>query len=184
MRVAVICHERTGALEGNTMDGHVWHLAQVKPNAYRIAQRNLERQGFSVFNPLQDLTRKTRGQFVTRPLPLFPGYLFVCFDPLSGGYRQVNATLGISRLVSFGERPAEVPGDLIAALMSRCDAQGRMVQPAEVQAGDRVRFVKGPFADFVATIDSIESDRRIWVLMDLLGRDTRISIERGGWQLA
>ena len=50
-----------------------WFLAQMKPNSHDIANRNLTRQGFETFLPLQEETRRTRGRFVTRRRPLFPG---------------------------------------------------------------------------------------------------------------
>ena len=60
--------------------GTRWFLAQCKPNSHNVAKRNLVRQGFSVFLPLQETTRRARGRFVTQMRPLFPGYLFVVLN--------------------------------------------------------------------------------------------------------
>jgi len=43
--------------------------------------------------------------------------------------------------------------------------------------GDAVRLASGPFADFVATVEMIAPDRRIWVLLDLMGRTARVAVE-------
>ena len=104
--------------------GTTWFLAQLKPNSAAIAERNLKRQGFRTFLPLQEQTRQRYGRFVTVLQPLFPGYIFVAFDPSKGGWRAINATLGNTRLVSFGKDPAPVPLDLISQLMLRCDRSG------------------------------------------------------------
>ena len=82
-----------------------WFLAQFKPNSHRIAERNLIRQGFQTFRPLQEETRRARGTFTTRMLPLFPGYLFVAFDIGKDGWRKVNSTYGITRIVTLGNAP-------------------------------------------------------------------------------
>jgi transcriptional antiterminator RfaH len=82
--------------------GTRWFLAQCKPNSHHVAERNLARQGFAVFLPLQEETKRARGRFVTRMRPLFPGYLFVALDIRQGLWRAVNSTLGITRLVSLG----------------------------------------------------------------------------------
>ncbi|MEL7091888.1 MAG: hypothetical protein AAFN94_09155 [Pseudomonadota bacterium] len=35
---------------------------------------------------------------------------------------------------------------------------------------------RGAFAGFVATVDQIAPDQRVWVLLDLMGRKSRVSI--------
>ena len=48
-----------------------WFLAQFKPNGHRIAERNLNRQGFRTFLPLQEETRRQRSKFTTTLRPFF-----------------------------------------------------------------------------------------------------------------
>jgi transcriptional antiterminator RfaH len=43
--------------------------------------------------------------------------------------------------------------------------------------GDRVTFAQGPFANFVATIESLAPDRRVWVLLDLMGQQARVAVQ-------
>ena len=154
-----------------------WFLAQFKPNSHYIAESNLSRQGFETFLPLQEETRRKRGTFTTQMLPLFPGYIFVALDILQGHWRTVNSTYGISQLVSLGRKPKPVPDDLIDQLMLRCDREGKLIPPKDFEPGDQVLLNKGPFTNFVATIDSIAPDQRIWVLIDIIGRQTRVGID-------
>ncbi|MCB1336340.1 MAG: transcriptional activator RfaH [Maritimibacter sp.] len=153
-----------------------WFLAQVKPNSVNIAKRNLERQGFATFLPTAEETRKRGSRFVTAERPLFPGYIFVAFDVAEGLWRAVNSTAGITRLVSFGREPAPVPRDLVDQLMRRCEASGRLIPAEALREGDRVRVTKGPFADFVAEIETIAPDRRVWVLIEIMGGQTRMAV--------
>lgn len=153
-----------------------WLLAQFKPNSHRIAERNLQRQGFRTFLPLQQETRRERGRFTTRSRPLFPGYLFVAFDPRKGGWSAVNSTYGITRLVSFGAAPVAVPPDLVSELMQRCDAKGMLLPPPVLKPGDQVTMTRGPFADFAATVAELAPDQRVWVLLELMGRETRVAV--------
>jgi len=39
-----------------------------------------------------------------------------------------------------------------------------------------VRLASGPFANFVARIDDIAPDQRVWVLMDIMGRQTSMAV--------
>ncbi|MDD7971973.1 transcription termination/antitermination protein NusG [Roseinatronobacter alkalisoli] len=154
-----------------------WFLAQIKPNSHRIAERNLARQGFRTFLPLHEETKRARGKFRTQQSPLFPGYVFVEFDLSHGSWRTVNSTYGITRLVSFGNAPTPVPLDLVNQLMLRCNRDGRLVPPKLLKPGDQVTLTKGPFANFVATIEQVAPDRRIWVLMDIMGGQTRVAVD-------
>lgn len=156
--------------------GTCWFLAQLKPNCANIADKNLKRQGFNTFLPTQEETRKRNGKFITAIRPLFPGYIFVAFDVARGFWRSVNSTYGVTRLVSFGNEPTVVPPDLVAQLMQRCDENGRLLPPKRLQTGDKVTVTKGPFADFVAEVENIAQDRRVWVLMEIMGGQTRVAI--------
>jgi transcriptional antiterminator RfaH len=154
-----------------------WFLAQLKPNCARIAEKNLKCQGFRTFSPQEEATKQRRGKFVTLLQPLFPGYIFVAFNTALGGWRSVNSTYGVTRLVSFGKEPTPVPLDLVARLMLRCDPSGRLLPPKSLKPGDQVRTTSGPFANFVAEVEKTAPDRRVWVLMDLMGGLKRVAVD-------
>ncbi len=156
--------------------GTSWFLAQLKPNCVNIAQQNLKRQGFKTFLPIEEETRQRNGKFVTATRPLFPGYIFVAFDAVQGHWRAVNSTHGVTRLVSFGKEPAEVPLNLVSQLMLRCDAQGKLLPPKLLKPGDQVLLTKGPFANFTAEVEKITPDRRVWVLMEIMGAQTKVAV--------
>lgn len=153
-----------------------WFLAQLRPNCAQIAERNLGRQGIESFLPVEDQTRQRNGRFVTVTAPVFPGYIFVALDAAQGLWRKVNSTYGITKLVSFGVEPSQVPTSLVAALQDRCDATGKLIARQDLQPGDQVTLTQGPFAHAVAEIESVAPDQRVWVLMDIMGRQTRMAV--------
>jgi len=159
-----------------------WYLAQLKPQSHRVALRNLDRQGFETFLPQIELTRRRGSGFSTKVQPLFPGYIFVEFDMLQDDWHRINSTIGVSRVVSFGGRPAAVPQEIVDGLLARADQIGLISPSSEITIGSEVRLLSGPFADFIAEVDAIEPDRRVWVLIDILGRTTKVCIGGGGWQ--
>lgn len=169
--------ERMGSLRQGP--GQTWFLAQLKPNAAKIAEANLTRQGFRTFLPQQEGTRRLQGKFVTVQRLLFPGYIFVAFDVANGGWRAINSTSGVTRLVSFGKDPASVPGELVAQLRLRCDPSGTLLPFELLKPGDRVRVTSGPFAEVIAEIESLAPDRRVWALLDIMGAKARVAIDPG-----
>jgi len=153
-----------------------WFLVQFKPNSHNVADRNLKRQGFTTFLPLQVATRRQNDRFVSETRPLFPGYMFILLDPKTAPWRKINSTYGVSRIVSFRDIPSPVPNDLVSALLLRCGPDGRVQIQTSVVAGDKVTVIDGPFAEFVGTIETIDAEKRLWLLLDFMGQSTRIQV--------
>ena len=154
-----------------------WFLLQYKPNSHRVALRNLHRQGFETFLPTQDTTQRKSTKFVQQLKPLFPGYMFVAFERESAPWRQINSTTGVLRLVNFDGQPRALPLNLVSGLMLRCDTSGKILPPAQLLAGDEVHVLSGPFANFIATVENIDTKHRIWVLIDFMGRGARMQVQ-------
>lgn len=153
-----------------------WYLAQLKPNSANIAVKNLRRQGFKTFLPMHEETRTRNGKFLTTMRPVFPGYIFIAFNTNSGFWRSINSTAGVTRLVCFGKEPTAVPQDLISQLMLRCDDAGILLPPELLNPGDLVTVTTGPLNSFVAEVEKLAADRRVWVLLEMMGRQTRVAV--------
>jgi transcriptional antiterminator RfaH len=154
-----------------------WFLLQFKPNSHRAAERNLNRQGFETFLPLLKVAKYKYNRYLSDLRPLFPGYMFVAIDSESGPWRQINCTIGVSKLVSFADQPKPIPFDLISGLMARCSSGGKLLPPNQLNKGDAVQLLTGPFEDYIAKVETIDADQRVWVLMELMGQVTRISVD-------
>ena len=162
---------------------HDWYLLQFKPNSHGIADRNLQRQGFYTFLPMQEIVQRRASRFVNNLKPLFPGYMFVRVNSEIAQWRKINSTVGVSRLLSFEGQPKPLPLQLISGLMNRCDKAGKILPLKTFAEGDSVELLTGPFANFVATVDTIDPEKRIWVLLDFMGRSTRAQVTSDQLQL-
>ena len=161
-----------------------WYLVQFKPNSHRLAEKNLNRQGFETFLPMQEISRRKASRFVADLRPLFPGYMFVNVDEEVAPWRRINGTLGVSKLVSFNSTLKALPLQLVSNLMQRCDTEGKLLPAKTLSSGDHVEVLTGPFANFVATVERIDAKERVWILMDFMGQSTRIRIAPDQIQLA
>lgn len=155
-----------------------WFLAQLKPNSASIAERNLARQGFATFLPLERRTQSKNGQLQAVKTPYFPGYMFVRDDSHSSPLRAIHSTYGITRLVSFGARPASVPPEIIKELLECCDSEGCIQRLDQFADGDEVQVCDGPFVNFTGIIDKLAPAERVWLLIDIMGKATRSLIKR------
>ena len=151
-----------------------WFILQFKPNAHHQAAKNLTRQGFETFLPLHDTTSRKSSRFISTSRPLFPSYMFIAFNRTETKWHKINNTYGVSRLVTFNANLKPIPTIFIDNLMKRYDCSGKLLPIKKLKKGDQVKVLKGPFANFIATVETYETDQRIWILMDLMGRKTKI----------
>ena len=151
-----------------------WFILQFKSNSHHIAAKNLNRQGFETFLPLHETTSRRLSRFINTSKPLFPGYMFIKFDKAESKWHKINSTYGVSRLITFNSHLKSIPTKFVDSLMERYDLSGKLLPIKKLKEGDQVAILKGPFANFIATVEKYEADQRIWILMDLMGSKTKI----------
>ncbi|MBV8753435.1 MAG: transcriptional activator RfaH [Hyphomicrobiales bacterium] len=160
------------------MNARRWYVVHTQPNGEARADLNLRRQGFATYLPRYGRQRShaRRREVVKRPL--FPRYLFVGLDLARDRWRAIHSTFGVNRLVLAGEEPLPVPESVIDEIRAREDDEGLVALglPAGVGPGSRVRLVDGIFADAKGVLERIADDRRVAILLELLGREVRVFV--------
>ena len=66
--------------------------------------------------------------------------------------------------------------NIIEGLQTRCNEHGVLRRLNDIVATDRVKIERGPFAEFVCTVEKIKDDQRAWVLIDILQQKTRTEV--------
>ncbi len=102
--------------------------------------------------------------------------MFVSFETASAPWRKINSTLGVSRIVTFSDVPKPVPFGLIKALKEKSEKNDASETVLKFSKGDTALVNSGPFAEFITKIESIDAQQRIWVLMEIMGRETRVQM--------
>jgi len=155
-----------------------WYVVQTHPHAEAKAALNLRRQGFQSYVPRYARERRHAGRTDVIAAPLFPRYLFVGIDLSAQRWRSILSTIGVSRLVCFGDAPAKVPGHVVEGLISLHDPRGYVQLPArpQLRPGDEVCIVGGPFASHLGLVEGMSDQQRVAVLLDLLGRKVRVFV--------
>ncbi|HWH76680.1 MAG TPA: hypothetical protein VNT76_04890, partial [Candidatus Binatus sp.] len=70
---------------------------------------------------------------------------------------------------------AEVGDEIIGALRERCPDGVAQIDPVWANPGDIVRINEGPFSGLEAVFDQkLKGSERVAVLLEILGRQTRI----------
>jgi len=136
----------------------------------------LIRQGYEVFGPKIRIQRLRNRCLTWVDEPLFPRYIFVgAREDLS--VAPVGSTVGITSLVRFGGRIAPVPEALVETIRAGA-AEAQQHRPI-YKEGQKVRIFAGPFAALEGVFDVAEGESRATVLLDLLGRQSRVRVAVG-----
>ena len=154
-----------------------WCIAQIKPNSYNSAIQNLERQGFETFLPKMKITQRQKDKFIDKNVYVFPGYMFVCFDPDIIMWSKINSTYGVSKILTFNKKPSEISSDLILELKNRYEINSNPTQNEKLQKGDSIKFYTGPFADLIAKVESVDEKNRIWILLEAMGGYQKLKLQ-------
>lgn len=158
--------------------GPRWYVVQTQPHAEAKAVAHLNRQGFAAYLPRYLKRRRHARRTETIAAPLFPRYLFVTVDLAAQRWRAIQSTVGVSRLVCSGDRPAPVPDGIVDALKRREDERGYVTLDQQPLApGDRIRVLDGVFSDCLGLYVGMTDGERVAVLLDLLGRQVRVVID-------
>lgn len=152
-----------------------WFALQTKPRNEKQVERLLIHKGYECCLPLYRQRRRWSDRVIEVELPLFPMYIFCRFNPSAMG--KAIATPGVTRIVGFGGRPAEVKVEEVEALQL-LGQSGCLREPwAYVPDGTLVQVETGPLAGARGNFCSGEDTRRLVISVTLLQRSVAIQLD-------
>lgn len=157
-----------------------WYLVHTKPQKETVAERNLQRQGYETYLPLIQQPRRRRGRWIEMIEPLFSRYLFIHLRPGYDDIRSIRYTIGVRDLVRFTEEPAIVPDQIVQSLRDTADPKSGLhyLKGPVLKPGSKVTIDSGPFAGLKAIFLAETGQERAVVLLEMLGRENRITVRR------
>lgn len=161
---------------------NAWYVLRTHPRAEDQVSRVLAAKGLPVFSPrlkVRKVQRTGAGRWATEPL--FPGYLFAEFDVDTEDWLIARSAPGVSYVLgqyAEGHRvPVPVPVSLIDHLTQRLERENALRWDSNIQRGDPVRIVAGPFRSLDAVFDrQLGPKGRVQVFIASLSRLVPIEI--------
>jgi transcriptional antiterminator RfaH len=155
-----------------------WFCVKSKPRQEAVAARNLRALG-DVELIFPRVRRTRRGHDRNREVvePLFPGYVFVRFDPAET-QGSVRSTRGVLHLVEKEGKPVRVDDAVIAELLALGPDAILSALDGELPVGAKVRIVRGIFAGSEGEVLRLATpEKRIAVLLALLGSEQPVELD-------
>ncbi len=152
-----------------------WFALQTKPRNEKQVERLLTHKGYECCLPMYRQKRRWSDRVIDVELPLFPMYIFCRFNSLAVG--KAISTPGVTRIVGFGGRHAEVRIEEIEAL-KLLSQSGLLREPwAYIPDGTLVQVETGPLTGAQGIFCSSEDKRRFVISITLLQRSVAVQLE-------
>ena len=155
-----------------------WYLVQTRAKQEKIAEDNLQRQGYTIFLPVQQQVRRKSGRWQDREEPLFPGYLFIQINKHQQNTAPIRSTRGVLKLVRFGIELQPMPDEIVDAIRRRVMSAQLKAHHLPLKKGDRVKITGGSFQGMEAIFQAESGARRVELLLEMLGRKHKVNMER------
>jgi transcription antitermination factor NusG len=116
--------------------------------------------------------------------PVFPSYMFVVLDINRCQWRSVNGTAGVASLIMQGEMPQPVPGGVVENLLRLTDQDGIVRFDCNLRQGQPVRVLAGPFSNAIGTLERLDANGRVCVLLDIMKGKVPTYLDRSALEAA
>jgi transcriptional antiterminator NusG len=145
----------------------------------RVRNNNLTEYFGDVLVPTESVVENVKGQRRTTTRKFFPGYMFVQMILDDRTFHLVKNTPKITGFLG-GMKPTPVPEREIHGVQTNV-AEGKAGKPkarVSFEAGESVRVVDGPFANFSATVEEVKQDKqKVKVSLSMFGRATSVELD-------
>jgi transcriptional antiterminator NusG len=169
--------------EGDELNWFVVHCYSGYENKvkHNLEQR-IEAMGVAnliekVVVPTEEEMEVRDGKRRTVEKRVFPGYILVHMKLDEVALNVVRATPGVTRFVGMGSKPTPLTLQEVNQIMHRMEAEAPKLR-VNFRTGQKVRITDGPFADFMGSVDKIDTERaKVTVLVSFFGRETPVELD-------
>ncbi len=154
-----------------------WFCLKSKPRQEAVAVRNLKAVGeIDIFFPRIRRTRRGHEKNKEVIEPLFPGYIFVKFNP-EDSQGIVKSTRGVLHLVSKNGKAVDVDHKVIDELKALGPDGILSMLDEELKVGAKIKVIRGIFAGSEGEVLKLATpQKRIAVLLTLLGAQQSVEM--------
>ena len=164
----------------NTYSGHENKVKEKLE--MRSESMDMQDYIFRVIVPEQKIVEEKDGVTKEKVKKMFPGYILVEMVMSDEAWYVVRNTPGVTGFIGSSGKGAK-PIPLSPEEVKKFIGDGfDDVKPinTEVEVGDNVSIIDGPFKGMFGTVDSIDLDNDIVNLtIDLFGQDTQVEVSTG-----
>lgn len=143
----------------------------------RIESMSMEDKVFDVVVPKENRIEIKNGKRRKVQKKIFPGYVMVEMVVTDDSWYVVRNTPNVTGFVGTGTKPSPMSEAEVKNIQKRMGIEEPKYK-IDVEEGDSVSIVDGPFKDFDGVIREIdESKGKVKVLVSMFGRETPVELD-------
>lgn len=150
-----------------------WYALQHKPAQGNRALEHLQNQHITCFYPKITVEKIKAGKRTTKLEPLFRGYLFINLEQTDPMWSKLRSTRGVVRIVSFANKPAGIPDDVIQHIK---DSLHTVTEQGGIKPGQSVELDEGPFKGISAIFQAYDGEERALVLISFMQKQQTVKV--------
>ncbi len=155
-----------------------WFAVNTKPRNEDRAAHNIAQGGYEVLSPRLEIRKYRDGRFVPVVEPMFPGYIFVHFDPIDD-FHNIKYARGVKTIVHFGERIVALDDAVISFLQARLTGGVGKVERKPLKRGEKILIKDGPFKGLSGVFEKeLDGKERVAILLEGIQFSARMEVDR------
>ncbi|QSX05973.1 transcription termination/antitermination protein NusG [Sedimentibacter sp. zth1] len=150
------------------------HENKVKANIEKLVEnREMQDIIFEVVVPSEEYEETRNGKKKIKEKKMFPGYVIIKMIMTDESWYLVRNTRGVTGFVGPGSKPVPLNDEEVKAL-----GVSEKLPAIDLEIGETVTVVEGPFENFIGTVDSINNEKRkIKAYVSMFGRETLVELD-------
>lgn len=155
-----------------------WFAIQARPHRETLAAGSVTKLDAEVFLPRIKQEQRVCGTWRRVARPLFAGYFFARFRPVTS-LDAIRYARGVLRVVGSASIPIPLDPEIISGIQDRVQADGFVhLQRTGFQPGESVSIQNGPLAGWIGQVErELDDGRRVAILLDAIHR-ARVLVEK------
>lgn len=145
----------------------------------RVQLEGLKDRLTRVIIPLEPIIEIKNGKKHQVMRNLMPGYLLIEMEASDELFNMIKEIKGVSGFVGGGAKPAPLSQGEVDNILNMLESKAGKPKPEIIyQKGDQVKVTEGPFANFVGTVDHIDTEKnKLSVMVSIFGRPTPVELD-------
>lgn len=150
------------------------HENKVKANIVKIVEnRNMQDLIVNIVVPTEETIELKNGQRKLKTRKIFPGYVIVKMVMTDESWYLVRNTQGVTGFVGHGSKPIPLSAEEVRKMGIE-----RVRVEIDVDEGDMVRVINGPFESFIGTVEEVNLEKQtLKAKISMFGRETPVELE-------
>ncbi len=147
---------------------------KVKTNLEKLVEnRNMQDLVLEIIVPTETVVEHKETGNKTREKKIFPGYVLVKMIVTNESWYLVRNTQGVTGFVGEGSEPIPLTDEEVRRLGIE-----KTVIVLNINVGDTVKIISGPFKGFTGHVEDVHPDRQtLRAKVDMFGRATPVELE-------